>query len=539
MSMSLRWGAPFLGLLFGLSASLFEGRAEAYPYQSLRPADQVIGGPTDGYLSAFHYNPAGLRLFSGSQLMVVAGARGYIGGYQRSQPLPAGFAPDQTASQQPDSTQIGWVTSDMMVAGSWDLRSESVTVGFALYTPHNDETHYADRDAITGQTPALQSLSTRYQSIADRTYSLWGTVAFGLKLRPWLYVGAGFQFGYTHSRMTLMRDLDPTAGDGLSCAGLGPCQQWSNRQLLDLDVQGWGYGFTSGILVEPVDDKLWIGLSYVSPLFTSAGAEVGLDGQPQRLPWDPVNPSEPCGPGGGGVRVSQGSSPTDCGAAHMARSFPHTIYLGVRGHVDMNRFSGSDSDLPSDSGMPAAESRPEARRLAPTGIELTSWARLVVPPRHSLQVSLDERVYAPGLLTIPTQERIAVALAFGVRELWPRLVLAQELLYESPRTDPASVSPANLDGHKLDFSLAARIKLQKRLWLLATVGLTGVIFSSPGSGDPGTNFSSDYAGACRASGYDVTTFDCQRVQDGYGIPSAAGSYWLIVPHGVAGLEVNL
>lgn len=522
-----------LGLL-GLFA--LSGQARAYPYQSLRPADQVIGGPTDGYLSAFHYNPAGLRLFSGSQLMVVAGARGYLGGYGRSQTLPAGFAPDQSAGQPADSTRIGWVTSDMMVAGSWDLRSESVTLGFALYTPHNDETSYANRDAISGQTPALQQLTTRYHAIADRTYSLWGTVAFGLKLRPWLYVGAGFQFSYTHSKLTLMRDLDPSTNDGLSCAG-GTCEQWSQRQLLDLDVAGWGYGFTSGILVEPVDDRLWIGLSYVSPLFTSAGAEVGLDGQPQRLPWDPLDPNEPCGPGGGGVRVSRGSSPVDCGAAHMARSFPHTIYLGVRGHLDMNRSPSSDSELAPDFENPAPS--PPLRRLAPTAVELTSWARLVVPPRDKLLLTLDERVYAPGLLTLPVAQRTAIALAFGVRELWPRLVLAQELLYESPRTDPASVSPANLEGHKLDFSLAARIKLQRRLWLLATLGLTGVIFSSPGSGDPGTNFSSDFAGRCRASGYDVTTFECQRVQDGYGVPSAAGSYWLIVPHGVAGLEVNL
>ena len=209
-----------LGLL-GLFA--LSGQARAYPYQSLRPADQVIGGPTDGYLSAFHYNPAGLRLFSGSQLMVVAGARGYLGGYGRSQTLPAGFAPDQSAGQPADSTRIGWVTSDMMVAGSWDLRSESVTLGFALYTPHNDETSYANRDAISGQTPALQQLTTRYHAIADRTYSLWGTVAFGLKLRPWLYVGAGFQFSYTHSKLTLMRDLDPSTNDGLSCAG-GTCE---------------------------------------------------------------------------------------------------------------------------------------------------------------------------------------------------------------------------------------------------------------------------------------------------------------------------
>src|SRR6185369_16110685 len=101
------------------------------------------------------------------------------------------------------------------------------------------------------------------------------------------------------------------------------CEQWASRQLLDFDVSGWAYGFNAGVLFEPIDNRLWLGVSYVSPLFSSQGAEVGLDGAPQRLPWQGADPGSACGDGGTGVRSARGDEPTTCGVAHMARSFPH------------------------------------------------------------------------------------------------------------------------------------------------------------------------------------------------------------------------
>lgn len=509
-----------------LSVAAMAGRAEAYPYLELRPADQVIGGPADGFLSSLHYNPAGLRLNPGSHLSIITGARGYLGSYRRSAPLPAGFAPGQTAPEPAEDTRIGWVNSAMMIAGNWDLATDRVTLGFGLFTPYNDETSYGDGDAGT----AAQRLSTRYHALYDRTYSLWGTVAAGFKITPWLNLGAGFQFAWSHSRLGFFTDFDTKAGDQLSCAGVGPCERWQDRTLIELDVSGWGYGFTAGVLAEPIVDRLWIGLSYLSPLLTSAGTEVGLFGQPQRLPWQSAPLEEPCGPNGTGVRVTRGDEPAVCGAAHMARSFPHLIYLGIRGHLETG-LVGTDH-IAGD----AENTLPKVPRSRPKAIEISSWARLTVPSREPLILSLERRVYAPGQLILPLALRTAFAMAAGVREIWPHLILAEELLYESPRTDPAAVSPANLEGHKLDLSLSARIALyQKSLWLLLTVGVTGYFLTD----EAGSRFSPEFAGTCRAAGYDVTTDACQKVQDGYAVPSASGAYFLMVPHGVLGLEVKL
>ena len=112
-----------LGLLLG------ESRALAYPYGALRPGDQVMAGPTDGHVSAIHFNPAALRLSSGSHILAVAGARATLGSYGRDTPLPAGFDPRQAGAQAADPVALGWAVSDMMVAASWDLRTEAVTLG--------------------------------------------------------------------------------------------------------------------------------------------------------------------------------------------------------------------------------------------------------------------------------------------------------------------------------------------------------------------------------------------------------------------------
>lgn len=509
----------------GVTLVFAAGQAAAYPYEALRPADQIIGGPTDGYLSALHYNPAGLRLFPGSQLLVVGGVRGAIGSYRRQAPLPAGYGDGSMAGSAGD-TRIGWATSDMMVAGSWDLRTEAVTLGLGVYTPSNDETLYADGDA---RSTTAQGLAGRYHAIEDRTYSVRGTVAVGLRLRPWIYIGAGFQFAYTHSRFKLLRDLDPTIRDSLACASPTACEQWGSRQLLDFDVSGWGYGFNAGILIEPIDNRLWLGVSYISPLFSAAGAEVGLDGQPQRLPWQGAEPTAPCGNGGTGVRVTRGDEPTLCGVAHISRSFPHLAYFGIRGRVEISQVQ------PQYTEEGALIETPSPRRFVPYAVDLTGWVRLNVPTREVLLLSMERRLYAPGQLTIQTAQRPAVALAFGVRQLWRQLLLAEELLYESSRTDPTAVTPGNLEAHKLDLSLAARVRLQRRVWLLLSVGVTGYIFGA----DAGSGFSTDQVTACRASGYDINTEACQRVQSGWGVPTAAGAYSLIVPHGATGIELNL
>lgn len=502
--------------------------AAAYPYLALRPGGQVLGGPTDSQLSALQYNPAAIRLTSGSQILVTGGATGYIGGYQRSTPLPAGFAPNQAAAETAPEVPIRWANPEALVAASWDLRSDSVTLAFGFLTPHMDFTRYADRN----DPSQAERLSTRYHAVESINYSLWGTVAVALKLRQWLYFGGSFNFGRTYQGSVFYRDLGPEArtsgasgsdGDELGC-GSGPCEAWADRMRLALDVSQWGYGFTLGALAVPIEDRLWIGLSYTSPLFSGRGDVVDLDGIPTGLPW---LPGGACSGDRWGAEVTRRDGTPDCGTARLSLSFPHILYLGLRGRLPIPQPALSSGADPPKAATPS--------RARPQAIELVSWMRLWVPPRPDQELVIERRVFPRGLTALPLSLRPALAVTFGVRQLWPKLTLGQELLYESPRTDPAAVSPANLDGHKLDFSLAARITLHRRLSLLLSAGVTSVFFESTA----GTRFTPESADLCRQSGYDVLSPSCEEVRNGWAVPKVPGSYWLVMPHGVAGLEVNL
>jgi hypothetical protein len=277
------------------------------------------------------------------------------------------------------------------------------------------------------------------------------------------------------------------------------------------DVANWGYGFSAGALFVPIQDRLFIGASFVSTLFTGRGDEVGLTGLPDRTSWQ-------SGIGNGcvgspiGAELSRRDAGPQCGSALLSLAFPHLIYLGVRGRLHT-----------------------KARgRYSPSSIELTGWIRVSIPPRDRLELNLDRRIFPQGLLSLPLSLQSAVAVTLGVRQHWRRLTLGEELLYESPRSDSSAISPANLEGHKLDLSLAMRLRLQRRLSLVLTVGATYVFFPS----DAGSGFSPNDAQQCRAVGYDISSNYCQLTQIGWAVPAAPGSYQLVVPHGVTGFELN-
>jgi hypothetical protein len=502
----------------------------AFPYLGLRPGGWALGGPTDSHLSALQFNPAAIRLASGSQILLSGGATGVLGSYQRSTPLPAGFAPGQSAPETAPAVPIRWANPDALVAASWDLRSDSVTLAFGFLTPHMDFTRYADRN----EPSQAERLATRYHAVEDINYSLWGTVAVALKLQSWLYFGGSFNFGRTWRNLVLYRDLaaqgsqpgsgsasgpepgvDPGTNEDLGCSP-GACESWADRMRLAVDGAQWGYGFTLGALAIPLVNRLWIGLSYTSPLLTSRGDLVDLEGLPTGLPWQPGGACSEAAGTRSGAEVTRRDGAPDCGTAKLAFSFPHIVYLGVRGRLTMTASPGSSS-----------------RR--PTAVELVSWARLMYPPHADQELLIERRIFPRGLMALPLSLRPSIALTFGVRQHWPKLTLGQELLYESPRTDPAAVSPANLDGHKLDLSLAARIHLHRRLSLLLSAGVTSVLFDA----QAGTRFTPESAAQCRQSGYDMLHGACREVEYGWAIPDAPGSYWVVMPHGVAGLEVNL
>lgn len=494
-----------LGLFVALMA--IPAPALAYPYYSLRPVDFVLAGPTDGHLASLFFNPAAIRVQPGSQVLVQGGVSGFIGSYQRQAALPSGFSPGGTGSPA-QTVPIRWANPQALAALAWDLRSDSVTLGLAFSTPVLDLTNFRRDDA------PIEQLSTRYHAIYEESYSLWGSLAIGLKLKSWLLLGASFNFGYTHSSLSFLRDGDAKARDSLGCGG-GPCEQWASRTNIEMDVGALGYGFSAGAIVEPLLDRLWLGLSYLSPLFSSQGDFVALEGQPSALSWDD---GSGCSGSWKGAKITVGNQASQCGAARLMVAYPHIIYFGGRLRFPLS---------------PAVEKSADSVR--PRAVELSSWARLTIPGHTDQEIQVERRLLEPGLYTRPLSAQTAFAVTLGIRQYFQRVTLGQELLYETPRAAAGTVSPANIEGHKLDLSLSLRAVLHKRLSLLLSVGATWMFFAP----ETGQSYDPSLVELCRQSSYDVTSSACDAVQHGLAIPTAAASYTLGIPHGSAGLEINL
>src|SRR5579872_4869419 len=124
--------------------------AAAYPYLAPRLLDHAFVGPAEQDLTAIHYNPAALRLIPGFHLGVSAGLDASFGSFQRQDLLPQGFsAPASAAVPCPGpqcSAGISWQAPNWFVGASWDLGSESVTLGVAFFSPYVEATDYRPSD---------------------------------------------------------------------------------------------------------------------------------------------------------------------------------------------------------------------------------------------------------------------------------------------------------------------------------------------------------------------------------------------------------
>lgn len=482
-------------------------RADAYPHPPERWSGATLSGPTDGDLAALFYNPAALRLMSGGHIQLYGGAQGFLGGYQRAAALPGGFAPDGQAVSS--EAPIRWAAPLALGGFAWDLGSRSVTVAVAFSVPYSDFTRFPEDNGVT-----------RYHAVSSATYSLWGSAGAALRLTDWLYVGGVFNFGHTTAATRVFLDGVQPA-DGLPCSG--SCERYAARQDLSLGVSGWGYGFSAGLLVLPLP-RLWIGLGVVSPLFTSRGAVLYLDGFPAQR--QSATAGTPCPPGISGACVATAQSTVLDGAA-LLTALPVVAHLGAR-----YRLLG-----------PTPDATPVRATSGLSYLDLVATLRLTAPPRGDQELRLQRTGFEdlPRTILWPRGLQTAVALDLSVRAAVGRLLLAPALLYESPRASSAAVSPANLESHKLNLALSVLFDLSSSRWtsqrlgLLASFGATFYLFS----GDSGAGFDAAEAARCRDAGLDLLNASCLRTRDGWAAPTAQGSYRLITVQGSLGLQLKL
>ena len=261
-------------------------RALAYPLMAPRPVPDAIAGPTDPHVAATFYNPAAMGYLRGIHFYADGGARLGIADIQR----------DGSASST-TSTPLG---TDGFAGLTWDLATESLNIGLAVYTPFSEFSSY----------PRTGPLRFHEQSLTYAT--LEETLAGAWQIERHIAIGAAFLVNETWLDYGYARDLAP-AGGSPSVAQTGYENPLAEQQVR---LRGFdhGFGFVVGVIVRP-DDRVWLGASYTNH---KAGGDVSLT--------DPTRANVTPAPGQGAVC---GGAPC-FGRDRVLQLLPEMVQAGVR-----------------------------------------------------------------------------------------------------------------------------------------------------------------------------------------------------------------
>jgi len=449
--------------------------ARAYPFFAPRPVPNAIAGPADPHVAAIFYNPAALGPLRGLHVYAEGSARLHEGTVDR--------ATNPTGESK--STALNFTDFDSFVGLSWDLNTDSFTIGLAVYTPLVDITELGDGPL-------------RYHAMSHRFSQLEQAAAAALRISSRFYIGAEANFAEDWIDYRFARDVALQGGSALVaqpnalCDGM-PCgfENPLARQVMRLRGFNWGIGFSVGMLARPTD-RWWLGLAYVSHIFnTGRGGDFPLaDASRPRL--QPAN---------GQPQICTADMPCN---DLITVAIPDLIQLATRVEVN-SRF------------------------------EFEGAARWIhYGQRQNLDVSfqgglLSQYANAPAA-AVPSQflldRGLQDAFAFEVSGRWrvrESLRLSPSLLFETSAMNTALVNAAAVDAPKFDLALTAEWRPAAHLVLGAHVGTTAYILT-----DAGQRFDPAAAQACVDAAGALPA--CGASNNGDALPSAAGRYTYFVVH---------
>jgi long-subunit fatty acid transport protein len=456
---------------------------------SPRPVASAIAGPTDPHVAAAFYNPAALGPLRGFHLYFDGGPRIHLGTIDRkaSADSPGGSAP------------INWTDFDGFVGLSTDLGTDAITLGIATYAPLVDLTAYPGGSAA------------EYHARWLRMATLKQTAAVGLRIDRRFYFGAAVNVSETWIDYRYDRDAALAGGSagvdqpgGLCGSAACGLENPSAAQDVRVRADGFGAGFSLGILVRPVD-RLWLAASYISPTFSSGYMPPRRDRQTLITPA-PGQPNPGC-------TTPTGVPSTNCyGNALVGVLVPDTIYVGARVEV-----------------TPRVEVEASFRWVHYGG-------------RSGLDLVLEggqlDRLGSSPATRIPAENQIDFGLqdAFGVEasgrfRLGEHLRLAPSLFLENSAVTTGSVNAASIDAPKLDATLTAEWRPVRHLVLGAHVGGTAYFLGEAGGG-----FQPRAQVACVDAGYSLDA--CGAQNTGNALPSADGHYTYFVIHLGAAIGID-
>jgi long-chain fatty acid transport protein len=468
-------------LLAVLALSIVAPSVQAGPLDDAHVADTGFSGPTTGDLTAIYWNPAGLGLMQGPQIMIGGSWQSTNVSVVRTSIDPStganpGATTFPTASGSGTLQPFRWPPGPAGFFGIGAGIGRRFGIAMALYSPFSSKltmTPTAD-----GQEPARYHLvSMEFNHIAT---------AIGLAIHASDSIQIGVAPGLLFPTAHLVFDEDTAPGS----ATLGS-ENPTTAARYDLATKGIllpSYFFALGAHYHR--GRFDLGLSYTTaPLGTSGAVNLPLDNTQIGLPTNLA----------GGPGLCPTTAPQNCLAGQMSYRLPSIYNLGARWQIAKNWYASG----------------------------IVRWIRNGAHDKITILVAGPSSQTVLGS-SVPDH----VVLYRGFQDsfdLRGRLVyetkqfrIGGTLRLETSAVPASHVNAAAIDGLKLEPSLAVDMRIWRQIRMSA-----GYAFTWMFPVDTGTSvFDPTAASACASAGGDLSTPACQARMNGQARSSAAGTYHL-------------
>lgn len=251
-----------------LVVAMFAARAQASGFATARFSGEHSTA-ADGTPGAIYYNPAGLSLLDGQQLMIDATLALRSASYDRSPDAIDASTLSAVQSAGLDSSDArdalsGESTLDDVVllpfvgiVSDLGMPDSPVRVGAAFFVPFGGQSSWNEAEA-SAEFPGQQDGSARWYNIEGTIRSMAGALGVSYQIEA-----ARLSFGVAgnlyFSEVSTLRARNASGADNL-VSGDGSLLEGRSW----LDVSGVHFGLGAGVLWEAVEQRLWLGASYQS-----------------------------------------------------------------------------------------------------------------------------------------------------------------------------------------------------------------------------------------------------------------------------------
>jgi len=469
--------------LLAIPAILFVASGvQAGPLDDAHVADTGFSGPTAGDLTSVYWNPAGLGLMQGPQVMIggawqstsVSVARASINPPTGSNPGSRNFP---TASGSGTLQPFRWPPGPSGFLGIGAGIGHRFGIAMAMYSPFS--TKLTMTPTADGQEP------TRYHLVSMDFNHI--ATAIGLAIHASDSIQIGVTPGLLFPTAHLVFDQDTAVGN----AGREDPTATARYDLATKGIVTPSYFIAFGAHYR--HGRLDLGFSYTTaPLGSGGMVNLPLDNTQIRFPAYAAD-------GGPGPGLCPDASTGNCLAGQMSYRLPSIYNLGATWQATKNwsataivrwlRYGALDKITILVAGPSS-------------GTALGSSLPDHVVLYRGFQDSIDLR----GRVVYETKQ-------FRV---------GGTLRLETSAVPASHVNAAAIDGTKLEPSLAAEMRIWRQIRMSAGYAFTWML-----PVDTGTSvFDPTAASACTNAGGDLSTAACQARMNGQARPSAAGSYHL-------------